>query len=182
LLAEAHERAGRDTEAADAYRSSLALESDLYTTIAFSDLLLRQGKNNDALAILQGAADTDAVVLRRGAAWRRLGDARWRTALAELKGRHAELKRRGDDANLHARELALTRLWLEDDFASALELARKNLGLQREPVDWWVAMHSALLAGDKPALAEIASGWRLAGLKDARLDAGLVMASSGRQP
>ncbi|MEP6966035.1 MAG: hypothetical protein ABI845_11145, partial [Polaromonas sp.] len=43
LLAESDERAGQDAAAADAYTRSLAAEHDLYTAIAFSDLLLRTG-------------------------------------------------------------------------------------------------------------------------------------------
>jgi len=78
LLAESHERAGQDKAAADAYSRSLALGPDLYTSIALSDLLLRTGKTLQALQVLAPLPETDAVVLRRAAAWRRLGDARWK--------------------------------------------------------------------------------------------------------
>jgi hypothetical protein len=169
LLAESLERSGSDSAAADSYRRSLALGSDLYTAIAYSDLLLRTGKAAQALQILSALPETDAVLLRRAAAWRRLGDPRWSGARALLQERTAELLRRGDDPSLHGRELALTALWLEDDAVRALELARRNLLLQREPIDWWVAVHSARLAKDAAASAEIADAIRAAGLHDARL-------------
>ena len=169
LLAESQERAGQPNAAADAFQRSLKLEPDLYTTIAYSDLLLRTGKTSQALTALAALPETDAVVLRRAAAWKRLGDARWRAARAQLKEYSAELVRRGDDPALHGRELALAALWLDGDAPAALALARKNLLLQREPVDWWVALQSAQLAKDAVAIAEIRAALAAAGLQDTRL-------------
>lgn len=171
LLAESDERAGRDAQAADAYTRSLAAEHDLYTAIAFSDLLLRTGKTAQALKLLMPLPETDAVVLRQATAWKRLGDARWTAGRQVLQSRMDELARRGDDATLHGRELALAALWLDGDAASALPLARRNLELQREPLDWWVALQSARLANDQQALAEIGSAIQAAGLHDVRLAA-----------
>ena len=169
LLAESQERWGRDAAAAEAFQRSLAFDADLYTAIAYSDLLLRTGKLAEALTVLSPLPETDAVLLRRATAWRRLGDARWSNALATLKERTAELKRRGDDPTLHGRELALIALWLEDDPARALVLARSNLTLQREPVDWWVALQSAQQARDAAAMAELTTLLRQTGLQDTRL-------------
>ena len=169
LLAESQERAGRDGAAADAYRRSLALAPDLYTSIAYSDLLLRTGRSAQALQALTGLPETDAVLLRRAAAWRRLGDPQWSATRALLQERSAELARRGDDPTLHGRELALIALWLAQDPARALALALANLRLQREPLDWWVALQSARLAQDRAAVTEIASAIRAAGLDDMRL-------------
>ena len=169
LLAESQERAGRDSAAAEAYRRSLALGPDLYTSIAYSDLLLRTGKTKQASDILAPLPETDAVLLRRAAAWRRLGDARWSTMRVTLRERAAELERRGDDPTLHAREMALVALWLDDDAAGALKLAQRNLQLQREPVDWWVALQSARAGKDDAAVAEIGKGIQDAGLVDVRL-------------
>ena len=169
LLAESQERAGRDSAAAEAYRRSLALGPDLYTSIAYSDLLLRTGKTKQASDILAPLPETDAVLLRRAAAWRRLGDARWSTMRVTLRERAAELERRGDDPTLHAREMALVALWLDDDAAGALKLAQRNLQLQREPVDWWVALQSARAGKDDAAVAEIGKGIQDAGLVEVRL-------------
>ena len=169
LLAEVQERAGHDAAAASAYAASLAAEPDLYTAIALSDLLLRTGQTEQALKVLAPLPATDAVVLRRGAAWKRLGDVRWRAQRGVLKERVQELQRRGDDTTLHGRELALTALWLDGDAAQALQLAADNLRLQREPLDWWVAVQSARQAGQSAALADIQAGIAAAGLHDARL-------------
>ncbi|WP_394755205.1 hypothetical protein [Rhodoferax sp.] len=169
LLAESQERWGRDRAAAQAYTRSLALDPDLYTSIAYSDLLLRTGKTSLALQTLAALPETDAVVLRRAAAWRRLGDARWTGARTVLQERAAALERRGDDPALHGRELALAALWLDDDAPRALALARRNLLLQREPLDWWVALQSAHQAKDSAAVAELESALHAARLHDVRL-------------
>lgn len=170
LYAEALERAGQDPLALAAYRASLQAAPDLYTAIALSDLLLRTGDAAQALAVLAPLAATDAVVLRRATALRRLGDARWRDLRTTLQSRAAELERRGDDPDLHGREAALIALWLHDDAPRALQLARRNLQLQREPVDWWVALHSAARAGDAAAWAELQRERKASGLHDRRLD------------
>ena len=169
LLAEHLERAGDDTGAATAYQDSLRAEADLYTAIAYGDLLLRSGRPAQALHALAALPATDAVVLRRAAAWRRSGDNRWVAARAELRERAAELTRRGDDPALHGRELALAAWWLDDDAQTALQLARANLLLQREPVDWWVALGAARQSQDSAAVAQIGAEIRAAGLHDARL-------------
>ena len=169
LLAESQERAGHDAQATTAYAASLAAEPDLYTAIAFSDLLLRTGKAEQALRILAPLPETDAVVLRRGTAWKRLGDGRWTAQRQLLKERVQEQQRRGDDITLHGRELALTALWLDDDPVAALPLATHNLRLQREPVDWWIALQSARLARQTAAFAETKAAITAAGLHDMRL-------------
>lgn len=171
LLAESLERSGQDALALQSYRRSLALEPDLYTAIALSDLLLRTGQPAQALALLAPLPQTDAVLLRRATALRRKGDAQWRAMRAELRERTAELRRRGDDLALHGRELALIALWLDDDAAGALAMARRNLALQREPVDWWIALHSARMAKDMAVLAQIETERDATGLRDRRLDA-----------
>lgn len=177
LLAENDERAGQDAAAADAYARSLAAEHDLYTATAYSDLLLRTGKTAQALQILAPLPETDAVLLRRATAWKRLGDARWSGVRQLLKTRVEELQRRGDDTSLHGRELALAALWLDQDAAQALPLAISNLRLQREPLDWWVALQSAQQASNGAAMAEIESQIRAAGLRDARLVSASAVAS-----
>ena len=169
LLAEAQERAGNDSAAAKAYSASLAAEHDLYTAIAFSDLWLRTGQAAQALKVLAPLPETDAVVLRRAAAWKRLGDARWSAQRQRLTERVQELERRGDDTALHGRELALAALWLDEDPEQALQLATRNLQLQREPLDWWVALQSARLAGQGEAQQRLQADLAAAGLHDARL-------------
>ncbi|MDB5851151.1 MAG: hypothetical protein JWP29_4903, partial [Rhodoferax sp.] len=171
LLAESDERAGRDAAARAAYTASLAAENDLYTVIAFSDLLLRIGDNRAVVKLLAGQPLTDAVLLRQALAQRRLNDPQWQATRTELHEREAALDRRGDDLNLHDRERALLALWLDDAPPRALELAQRNLQLQREPVDWLIALQSARAANDKAAHADLLRRVQAIGLQDARLAA-----------
>ncbi len=170
LLAESLERAGRDAPALAAYRSSLDAQHDLYTAVAFSDLLLRTGKAEPALRVLEPLPLTDAVLLRQASAWRIMGDKRWSSIRDELRSRTAELRRRGDNPDLHGREAGLIALWLDDDPQQALRLAERNLQLQREPVDWWLALTSAQQSGDVAAWRRLQDQRRTSGLHDQRLD------------
>lgn len=172
LLAESEERAGHDAAALAAYRSSLHSEPDLYTSIALGDLLLRTGKPAQALAVLKPLPLTDAVLLRQATALRRLKDPSWQALRQTIREWNAELAQRGDDLTLHGREQALVALWLDDDAPGALAIARRNLGLQREPVDWWVALQSARQAGDTAALQQLQADMRGIGLVDARSTGG----------
>lgn len=168
LQAENEERAGADAAALAAYRSSLHSEPDLYTSIALSDLLLRTGKPAQALAVLKPLPLTDAVLLRQATALRRLKAPSWQALRQTIREWNAELAQRGDDLTLHGREQALVALWLDDDAPGALVIARRNLDLQREPVDWWLALQSARQAGDTAALQQLQADMRHIGLVDAR--------------
>lgn len=171
LQAENLERAGQVALADRAFQRSLALAPDLYTAIAYSDLLLRRDRPAQALSALQSAPDTDAVLLRRATAWKRMGQTQWQDARETLRMRTAELVRRGDDPLLHGRESALVALWLDDDPVEALRLARINLQLQKEPVDWWVAVQSARQAQNSAVLKELTTLIQASGLQDQRLNA-----------
>jgi hypothetical protein len=174
LLAESEERAGHDAAAARAYQRSLQAEPDLYTALAYSDLLLRRRQADAALKVLAPLPETDAVLIRRAHALRLVGNNIWTALTTELHARDAALRRRGDDVSLHAREAGLIALWLDDQPATALTLAQQNLKLQQEPIDWWLALQSARAAQDSKALADLQSALARVGLKDQRLQALLV--------
>lgn len=171
LLAESEERAGRDQAAARAYRASLALAADGYTTLAFADFLLRTGQPSQALQLLAEQPQSDAVLLRRAYAARRLGQTDWQRQAQVLVERFAALNARGDDPASHARETALAALWLLDDQAMAWQAAQRNLQLQKEPLDWWLALRAAELASPTDGLPRMRQALAASGLQDARLAA-----------
>ncbi len=181
LLAENEERAGLDDNAHAAYEASTARMPDLYTAIAHSDLLLRTGKPQAALGKLSGLPASDAVVLRRAIALKRLGNKDWVALRDELRERDLAQLRRGDDPLLHAREGAMVALWLEGDPTGALRLAQANLKLQREPIDWWLALHCAFAAGNAATSAQLQAQIRSLGLADARLAAAVRGAAPGQR-
>ncbi len=169
LLAESEERAGADAQAKTAYQASLALDNDGYTALAYADLSLRLAQPAEALKVLATQAPSDAVLIRQGQALKLQGDARWKAVGAELVERFAALDARGEDRALHARERALAALWLDDAPAVAWRYAEDNLGLQKEPFDWWLALTAAQAAGRAQDIDRLRLALRETGLKDARL-------------
>ena len=68
------------------------------------------------------------------------GDAAWQPLARELQARLDALAARGEGLDAHARERALLALWLQDRPQAAWQAARANLALQKEPLDWWLAL------------------------------------------
>ena len=169
LLAESEERAGRDDAADAAYRSSLAAAPDGYTALAYADLLLRSNRAGAALDVLTRQPDSDAVLLRRAQALRLAGDAAWRPLAADLNARFAAIAARGDGLGGHARERALWALWLDGQPTAAWKAARANLQLQKEPLDWWLALQTSEQSGDTAAHQLVLQDLQKTGLRDARL-------------
>ena len=101
-----------------------------------------------------------------------------RPALRAVAPEAEELRERFEAAALrpgttaqHAREEAMFALDVQGDAKRAVELARLNLRLQREPVDLLVFARAASAAGDAAAREEARALMREIGLKDARVDA-----------
>jgi tetratricopeptide (TPR) repeat protein len=169
LWGEHLERQGQPAEALARYQQSQALMPDLYTALVQADLQLRERRAEETLAALKTAPDTDAVLLRRAHATRLLNQPAWKTLLTTLQERQQELERRGETLDAHAREYGLMALWLQDDPALAQTWAQRNLVLQKEPVDWWLALTSARQASDRPRFDQLRTQLDAVGLKDARL-------------
>jgi tetratricopeptide (TPR) repeat protein len=170
LIGENEERAGRDAAALKAYQTSLALAPDSYTALASADLLLRTNRASAAVQVLAQEAQSDAVLLRRAYAAKLQNQAAWQDMAKQLKERITALDQRGDDPATHARERALMHLWLDADGLSALQSAKLNLTLQKEPFDWWLAIQSAQLATQPDEIQNLKRQISVLGLKDARLE------------
>lgn len=168
LLGESEERAGRDDAAEAAYRGSLADAADGYTALAYADHLLRRQRSVAALEILQSQPYSDAVLLRRAQALRQMGDAAWQPLAREMEARFAAIAARGEGLDAHARERAQLAL-LQGQSAAAWQAARTNLALQKEPLDWWLALHASELSGDAAGHQAVRQALLKAGLQDARL-------------
>ena len=169
LLAESEERAGRDDAADAAYRRSLADAPDGYTALAYADQLLRRNRASAALEVLRHQPDSDAVLLRRAQALRLMGDAAWQPLARDLEARFAAIVARGEGLDAHARERALLALWLQGQPAAAWKAARTNLALQKEPLDWWLALQTSEQSGDASAHQAVRQALLQTGLQDVRL-------------
>jgi tetratricopeptide (TPR) repeat protein len=162
-----------DPEAAQRQlREALRLEpQDAFTINALADLLLDQGRADEALAVLGDDMRHDGKLLRSAIALRMLGRPRWRENAALLEARFAAANSRGD--SLHLREDARFRLALADDPAGALQVAQRNWRDQREPQDARLLLESAL-AAQAPDAAEPVLRWLdETGLADPRLECAL---------
>ena len=169
LLAENEERAGHAEVALKHYALSLSLDNDGYTALAYADALLRQNQTLRALKALQNQPSSDAVLLRRAQAYKMLGDAKFAGNANELNARFAAAVQRENNSLGHAREQALHALYVQGDAKAALAFAQKNLTLQKEPMDWLIAVQSAMQSGQAGEKAKLLAAASQTGLKDARL-------------
>lgn len=175
-LAEVEELAGRPAEAESAYRKAVAAERSGYLLLAYSDFLQRMGRRAEIPALLANEARSDAVLLRLAIA---AGTARGASGAGgpaqrdatELRERFEAAALRPGTVALHAREEAMFALDVQNDAVRALELARLNVRLQREPVDLLVLARAASAAKDGAARDEAKALMQQIGLKDARVDA-----------
>jgi tetratricopeptide (TPR) repeat protein len=168
LMAENEERAGNAASALKLYALSLSLDADGYTALAYADALLRNQTPALALAALHMQPSSDAVLIRRAAAYKQLGDLQWQALGQELQTRFAAAAQRGGTQAGHAREQALFELLVRGNAQAALSLAKSNLALQREPLDWLIAMQSAQQLGQPSEAAALKQAAAATGLKDAR--------------
>ncbi len=169
LLAENEERAGNAAAALKHYALSLSLDNDGYTALAYADALLRQNQASPALIALQNEPSSDAVLIRRAQAYKILGDAKFAGTANELNARFAAAAQRASNTLGHAREQALHALYVQGNAKSALSFAQKNLTLQKEPIDWLIAVESAVQSGQAGEKAKLLATAAQTGLKDARL-------------
>ena len=170
LLAENELRAGDSAAAMRHFAISLSLADDGYTTLAYADALLDGGQAQQALQALSNQPSSDSVLIRQAQAYKMLRDERYKTIAQDLSQRFATAQLRGSaQAQAHAREQALFELQVLGNPQAALGLAQSNLKLQKESVDWLLALRSARAAGNNAAASEILQAAAKTGLKDARL-------------
>jgi len=173
-LAEVEELAGRKAQADAAYRRAIADERSGYVLLAYSDFLIQAGRAGEVPLLLEGEAPGDAVLLRRAIAARRNASATGSTSTSpagELEARFEAAALRPGSVAAHAREEAMFALDVKGDVKRALELARLNVTLQREPIDLLLLARAAVAAADAAARDEAKALVRQMGLRDARVEA-----------
>ena len=170
-VAEVEELAGRQAEADAAYRKAVAAQRSGYLLLAYSDYLQRAGRHAEIPRLLANEARSDAVLLRLAIAGAAARDKHAQAEADELRQRFEAAALRPGTTALHAREEAMFALDVQNDPKRALELARLNLRLQREPIDFLVFARAASAANDTTARDEVKALMQQIGLKDARVDA-----------
>jgi hypothetical protein len=134
---------------------------------AHADLLLDADRPAEVLNLLDGKGEADIIMLRQAIAARRLNDPRLAALEAVLDERFAASKASG--VRVHLREEARYRLEVKGDDRLALQLARDNWSVQKEPADARLLLECALAVGDKTAAADVTGFVRRTGLNDKRL-------------
>ena len=167
-LGEVSSWAGQPALAERHFRQALARgRDDGYLLAAWCDFLLDQGRPAEVVSQLAGWESSDGLLLRLAEAEKRLklpAAAAHQQALAD---RFAAAKLRGDTT--HRAEEARFHLRLLGDGPGALELARANYQVQKEPRDARILLEAALAVQDAAA-ARAALDWlRTSNFEDPRL-------------
>ena len=152
LLAEMSARRGDAASAESRFRQALAMSpKDSYLQGAFADFLLDQKRPAEVLDLLKDQTRIDALLLRRALALQQLpGTSKALAAdMAELTARFNAAMQRGD--TVHQREQARFELHLRHNPHAALELARQNWAVQKEPADIRIYLEAATQARDSAA-------------------------------
>jgi hypothetical protein len=156
-LAEIEERRGDVAAAERAFDDALALNvTDVYLLAAHADFLLDRGRPGEVLKRLAERGRADVLLLRLSLAAKAANDPRAAKWADELQARFDAARARG--ARTHEKEEARFTLALRGDARRALDLARSNYAVQREPSDARVLLEAALAARARDA-AQPALQW-----------------------
>lgn len=170
-LAELEARCRQYAAADKSYRAALRLSPrDSYLAVSYADFLLSRGRAPEALSLLKEHARSDAVLLRQVRARLDLNESGAVSDLEELSQRMSQEKLSAQERLGHAREHAMFELWIRRDSTRALELARLNLTVQREPVDLLLFAQAAQASKQRGAVKEVIQLKKDMGLFDERID------------
>jgi len=168
-LAELEQRAGRPDAADAAFRAALLADPDDYARLSYADLLIERQRASQALALLKDQPRSDAVLLRLAIAGAQAKAPGAAADIAEVRERIAAANERPDAKRLHGREQAMFALWIDGAAERALELARGNVAMQREPLDLLVFAQAARRSAWAGARDEVRGVVDAVGLRDERL-------------
>lgn len=156
-LGEYAQRANKLDEAEKHFRRTLEIDQDdSYVRAALADLLIDRGRFADAIELVKGREVNDGLLLRLALAEKKNGSREADGHVEMLKARFEASRQRGDV--VHRREEARFRLELEGDARRALDLAKDNWDVQKEPWDVRVFVEAAR-AAKAPGEAKPALDW-----------------------
>jgi tetratricopeptide (TPR) repeat protein len=167
VLGDLFERSGDDGNAETAWRDALMSDPDqAYARRALADLLLELGRPAEVEPLLASRLTDDNAVLRLAIA-ERMKLTKPGPYAQMLEARYRASEERGD--TVHLREQARFALEVKGDAERALELAKRDCDVQKEPADLRIVMMAALAAG-KPEAARPAADFVLnSGAQEPRL-------------
>ncbi len=165
LMAESAERLGDWPLAEDHYLRALKLmPQDNFLLVAYADFLLDRARPKEVLKLLADHTQSDTAFLRLALAQSALHSEQVPLYIWIMSARFEALKARGSD--FFGREQARFALELQHDPQTALEMARRNWLVQREPWDIRLLLAAALAAGQPQAATDALEFLRTARLED----------------
>ena len=171
LAAEVAERLG-DPSAESWFTRAMSLDpTDPYLLGAWSDWLLDHGRPSEVVSLLTARTRIDPLLLRLALAERATGNPAATGHIADLAARFESSRLRGE--SVHRREEARFTLELLHEPGRALDLARANWGVQREPADARVLLEAALAARQPVTAGPVLAWLKQNGVQDRHL-AGLA--------
>ena len=148
LLAEMATRLGDDKAAEEYFKNAMKIEEpDGYLLGAYSDFLLDKKRPQEVVKLLKTKTKIDPLLLRYAEAQKAINSAQAITYINALKQRFAAATMRGD--TVHQREQARFELRLMNNPKRALELAKLNWQIQKEPADARIYLEAAIAMHDK---------------------------------
>jgi tetratricopeptide (TPR) repeat protein len=167
-LGEMAARLGDDQAAERWLRAGLDVApDDAYLRAACADVLLRQGRAAQTLALLTGYESMEPMLLRIAIAHRMAGDGAGVQGQQMLANAFEVEQQRGEA--VHRREQARFYLDVEPDPAQALAAAQANWEVQREPDDILILLRAAQAANQAQAGQAARQFLRQQQTQDARL-------------
>ena len=168
LLAEMAVRLG-DTVAADStFVQAIKIEKpDSYLLGTYSDFLLDQNRPQEVINLLKNKTNNDALLLRYAEALKNAHSDQAKFQIQSLQQRFAAAMLRAD--TVHQREQSRFELRLMNNPAKALEIAKQNWLVQKEPADARVYLEAAVAANNKNAVATMVNWLAVSHLEDAAL-------------
>jgi tetratricopeptide (TPR) repeat protein len=169
-LGEMAVRLGKDDEAERWFRNGLrSSPGDFYIRASYADLLLRNGRAQEALTLLKDQETLEPLLLRIAIAQKMLRDPRLSDSSARLAAAFAAEAQRGE--GIHRREEARFLLDVQNNPRAALAAAQENWRVQHECDDVLVLMRAAQAAGMPQAADPAAAFVHEHGMQDVRIAA-----------
>jgi tetratricopeptide (TPR) repeat protein len=178
LLGEMAARLGPDSAAEKHFREAIALAPpDGYLLGAYSDFLLDRKRSGEVVRLLETKGRNDALLLRYALALKAQQSPLAAQQIEILRQRFAAAAMRGD--TVHQREQSRFELHLLGDPKAALDTARRNWQVQKEPADLRVLVEAASAANDKVAMGLVREWMRKTRYEDKTLATQLEKAQGG---
>ena len=148
LLAEMATRLGDDMAAEQYFQNAMKIEDpDGYLLGAYSDFLLDKKRPQEVITLLKTKTRIDPLLLRYAEALKAINSAQADIQTSALKQRFAAAAMRGD--TVHQREQSRFELRLMNNPKRALELAKLNWQIQKEPADARIYLEAAIAMNNK---------------------------------